>query len=83
MRLVVRRYKGAGRGVYSTEPLRRGDVVEVSPVVVLSATDWKRVRGTTLERYVFAWGRDGRANALPLGRAACSTTRTTRTSTSR
>src|SRR5687768_11630969 len=67
MSLVVRQYKGVGRGVYSTEPFRRGDVVEVSPVVVLSAKDWKRARGTTLERYVFAWGPSGRANAVPLG----------------
>jgi SET domain-containing protein len=67
MSLVVRRYAGLGRGVYSTRRLRRGDVVEVSPVIVLTRADWKAVRGTHLERYVFAWGKSGRANALPLG----------------
>ena len=67
MSLIIKPYGQLGRGEYSTEPLRRGEVVEVSPVVALSARDWKRVRGTTLERYVFAWGRGERLNAIPLG----------------
>jgi len=67
MSLVVRRYKGLGRGVYSTRRIRRGAVVEVSPVIVLSRADWRSVRGPHLERYVFEWGKHGRGRALPLG----------------
>jgi len=67
MSLVVRRYKGLGRGVYSTVRFRRGDVVEISPVIVLSAKDWRAIRGTHLERYIFAWGKSGRGRAMPLG----------------
>ena len=67
MSLVVRRYGKLGRGVYSTRAIRRGEVVEVSPVVPLSVRDWRAVRQTRLAAYVFAWGRDGRRNAVPLG----------------
>ena len=67
MSLVVKRFRGLGRGVCSTEPLRRGQVVEVSPVVVIPKVEWRRLRGTLVERYVFAWGRNGKLNALPLG----------------
>ena len=67
MSLLVKRFRGLGRGVCSTEPLRRGQVVEVSPVVVIPPAEWKRLRGTLIERYVFAWGRNGNLNALPLG----------------
>jgi hypothetical protein len=67
MSLIVKRFRGLGRGVCSTVPLRRGQVVEVSPVVVIPPAEWKRLRGTLIERYVFAWGRSGRRNALPLG----------------
>src|SRR5687767_7607353 len=67
MSLVVKRYRGQGRGVYTTLPIRRGDVVEVSPVVVIPARQWPRLRGTLVERYVFAWGPRDRLNAIPLG----------------
>src|SRR5687767_372872 len=67
MSLIIKRYGQFGRGVYSTLPVRRGQVVEVSPVVVIPAREWPRVRGTVLERYGFAWGRGERLNAIPLG----------------
>ena len=67
MNLIVKRFPGVGRGVCSTEPIRRGQVVEVSPVIVIPPAEWKRLRGTLIERYVFAWGRGGRLNAMPLG----------------
>jgi hypothetical protein len=67
MSLLIRRYNGLGRGVCSTLPVRRREVVEVSPVIVFTRTEWKSIRGTRLEEYVFAWGRNGRARALPLG----------------
>ncbi|MCE9532260.1 MAG: SET domain-containing protein [Planctomycetes bacterium] len=56
-----------GRGVYSTIPIRRGAIVEIAPVIPLTAKDWKAIKDTTLQTYVFAWGENGKSNAIPLG----------------
>ena len=56
-----------GRGVCSTVPIRRKAIVEVSPVIPLSAKDWKLVKQTRLEAYVYAWGKTGKGAAVPLG----------------
>lgn len=67
MSLIVRRYRGQGRGVYSTQPIQDGDVVEVSPVIVFEATEWRPMIDTRLESYAFTWGSDGEDRALALG----------------
>ena len=53
--------------MYSTIPIRRGAIVEVAPVIPLTAADWKSIKNTSLETYVFAWGENGKSNAVPLG----------------
>ncbi len=65
--LILKAYPGMGRGVCSTVPLLRGAVVEVSPVIPISAADWKLVKQTLLESYVYAWGKTGKEAAMPLG----------------
>jgi len=65
--LIVETYPGMGRGVCSTVPILRGTIVEVSPVIPLSAKDWKLIKLTILETYVYAWGKKGRELAVPLG----------------
>ena len=65
--LVVETYPGMGRGLYSTIPIAKGAIVEVSPVIPLTAADWKQIKNTTLEPYVFAWGEKCLTNAIPLG----------------
>jgi len=41
--------------------------VEVAPVIPLTGSDWKSIKNTSLETYVFAWGANGRSNAIALG----------------
>jgi len=65
--LVLKTYPGMGRGVCSTVPINRGAVVERSPVIPLSREDWKSIKKTVLEAYVYAWGNTGREAAVPLG----------------
>ncbi len=65
--LILKIFPGMGRGVCSTVPVRRGEIVEVSPVIPLSAKDWKLIKHTLLETYVFAWGKSQRLNAMPMG----------------
>ena len=61
--IEVKRIKGKGRGVFARRPIRKGEVIERVPVIVLPAEEV--VGGTTLASYAFKWGR-GRA-ALALG----------------
>jgi hypothetical protein len=65
--LVLRTYPGMGRGVCSTVPIGRGAIVEVSPVIPLTAKDWKLIKQTLLDAYVYAWGKKGNDVAMPLG----------------
>jgi SET domain-containing protein len=65
--LVLKTYPGMGRGVFSTIPIRCGAIVEVAPVIPLTAADWKLIKNTALRAYVFAWGKTGRSSAMPLG----------------
>ncbi|BGP26646.1 tRNA-specific adenosine deaminase subunit tad3 [Rhodotorula toruloides] len=68
-----------GRGVFATEDIPAGQVVEISPVLVLSQEEYKGrkegeeddgalkgVEASQLRGYVFTWGRDG-SMAVALG----------------
>lgn len=56
-----------GRGVYTTEAIRSNTVIEVSPVVVLSAKDRKIVEKTLLHDYIFEWGDSKKKACVALG----------------
>lgn len=61
--LYVRKARGMGRGVFAGRAYRRGEVVEVCPVIRLPS-------GTPpagLEYYVFKWGAAGDELAVALG----------------
>ncbi len=49
---------GRGRGVFSRSNLTAGEVIELSPVLVLSREEMKEVEGTRLHDYIFEWGDD-------------------------
>ena len=56
-----------GRGVFTTESLPPDTVVEISPVIVLSAADRALVDQTDLYNYVFEWGEDRSRCCMALG----------------
>jgi SET domain-containing protein len=61
--LVVQNVRGMGRGVFAGRPFRKGEVIEVCPVIRLST-------GTPplgLEHYVFKWGDGEDELAVALG----------------
>ncbi len=63
--LSVRKVRGMGRGVFAGRAFRKGEVVEVCPVVRLAGgAEASSLAG--LDRYVFEWG-DGLAVALGYG----------------
>lgn len=55
------------RGVFTLEDIAAGTVIEVSPVIVLSATDRALVDQTALYNYVFEWGDDRAQCCMALG----------------
>lgn len=61
--LVVRKIRGMGRGVFAGRMFRRGEVIEVCPVLRIAS-------GTSpvgLEYYVFKWGTEDKELAVALG----------------
>ena len=56
-----------GRGIFTSENIRARTIVEVSPVIVLSAKDRKAVDQTLLHDYIFEWGESKRQACLALG----------------
>ncbi len=56
-----------GRGVFTTEPIPAGTVVEISPVIVMNAGERKHLDQTTLHDYIFEWGDDLSQCCMALG----------------
>ena len=56
-----------GRGVFTTKNIRKGTIVEISPVVVLSTKDRKAIEHTLLHNYIFEWGSTRKKAAMALG----------------
>lgn len=45
-----------GRGVFTSEDIQEGTVIEISPVIVMSKDDRKLLDQTLLHDYIFEWG---------------------------
>jgi uncharacterized protein len=56
-----------GRGVFTTKNLKKGTVIEISPVLVLTEKERKTIEKTLLYHYVFEWGDDKKRAAFALG----------------
>jgi uncharacterized protein len=56
-----------GRGVFTTEALAAFTVIEISPVIVMSAGERALLDQTTLHDYIFEWGEDRQSCCMALG----------------
>ena len=56
-----------GRGVFTTKNISKGTVIEISPVIVLTATERKAVEKTRLFDYIFEWGESKKLACVALG----------------
>ena len=54
--LFVDKTDSMGRGVYTAETIAPDTVVEVSPVIVMSAENRTHLDKTALHDYIFEWG---------------------------
>jgi len=65
--LIVTASPKRGRGVFTTKNIKKGTVIEISPVLVLTEKERKALEKTLLYHYVFEWGNDKKKAALALG----------------
>ena len=65
--LTVQSSPNRGRGVFATKNIKKGTVIEISPVLVLTEKERKTIEKTILFHYVFEWGNDKKKAALALG----------------
>jgi len=56
-----------GRGVFTLHKLAANTIIEVSPVILLTAKERKIIEETHLYDYIFEWGETRKSAALGLG----------------
>ncbi len=56
-----------GRGVFTSENIEKGTVIETSPVIVMSRDDRKLLDNTSLHDYIFEWGHKKELCCMALG----------------
>jgi uncharacterized protein len=56
-----------GRGVFTSEKIEAGTLVEISPVIVMSGKERKLLDQTLLHDYIFEWGDDRQQCCMALG----------------
>lgn len=59
--------KKMGRGVFTSEPIPQGTLIELSPVIVMSGEERLLLDKTLLHDYIFEWGKDLDQCAMALG----------------
>ena len=65
--LFVARTPDKGRGVFTSKKIKKGTVIEVSPMIVFGEQDRFLINDTLIYEYYFEWGKSGRKGALALG----------------
>lgn len=56
-----------GRGVFTSENIGEGTIIEESPVVIMSKTERKLIDQTLLHDYIFEWGEKKDQCCMALG----------------
>lgn len=55
------------RGVFAGEKIKKGELIEICPVIVLPKKETKIIHKTTLHDYYFLWGKAQKKSAMVLG----------------
>ena len=73
--ITIGNSEGRGRGVFAARRFEAGETIEVCPLIALSETDARTLDSTGLYDYYFGWGNEGKAAAIALATAPCTTNR--------
>ena len=65
--LVIKTSGARGRGVFLTEAVSEGTLIERCPVIVVPAEQLEALAATSLAEYWFRWGPLGEDGAIALG----------------
>jgi uncharacterized protein len=65
--LYIDQSEQKGRGVFTSERIPAGIVIEVSPVIVLPGKDRPHLDQTLLHDYIFEWGSNRESCCMALG----------------
>lgn len=65
--LYIAATKGMGRGIFTSKDLKKGEVVEVSPVIVMENSEREWLDKTLLHDYIFEWGGKKKQCCMALG----------------
>jgi SET domain-containing protein len=65
--LIIAPTGGRGRGVFTTEDIEKGTVVEVAPVIAMTREERTLLDQTLLHDYIFEWGQDPKGCCMALG----------------
>lgn len=55
MPLIVKDTGKYGRGIFTTDHIKKDELVEISPVIIIPKDEWKYVKKTTFFNYCFLW----------------------------
>lgn len=65
--LTIAPTKKMGRGVFTSRPIDKGTIIEISPVIVLPEKDRPIIDQTLLHDYIFEWDPETKSSAMALG----------------
>ena len=65
--LYIEKSKGKGRGVFTKQIILANTIIEISPVIVMSAEERIMLDQTLLHDYIFEWGKDSKQCCMALG----------------
>jgi len=65
--LFIMETSDKGRGVFTSEPISEGSIIEICPCIILSPQDTLKIHETLLHDYYFLWETDRKTSALALG----------------
>jgi SET domain-containing protein len=65
--LYIEESNGKGRGVFTKQTIPANTIIEISPVVVMSAEERTLLDQTLLHDYIFEWGKDSKQCCMALG----------------
>ncbi len=65
--LYIEKSNGKGRGVFTKQNIPANTIIEISPVVVMSAEERVLLDQTLLHDYIFEWGKGSKQCCMALG----------------
>ena len=68
--LFIESTEKMGRAVFTSEDIKEGTVIEISPVIVMTGEERKLLDQTLLHDYIFEWGEEKNQCCMALGYAA-------------